>query len=236
MSSTAHNQEDDKYKDIVAQLQKSIEVPGNVLMLLHPWNRPIVLSRAWCLFEIFTAIVNKADVQMCFAPSDEKGFFNALRRGVFDAKAVCSKVDAMQTMATVEADKTMIMNRIKKEVGLEKYNEQLRQFLEEQYKLVALKAQDGRVGGGREGGGSGDGGGGSSGGDGIGGGGGTMRGNAQQGGSADFGELLKHMRRMHARLETMEKGQKEMMKTQEEMMTELKQAKMEKRQKSQQLE
>jgi hypothetical protein len=37
-----------------------------------------------------------------------------------------------------------------------------------------------------------------------------MRGNAQQGGSADFGELLKHMRRMHARLETMEKGQKDM--------------------------
>jgi hypothetical protein len=40
-----------------------------------------------------------------------------------------------------------------------------------------------------------------------------MRGNAQQGGSADFGELLKHMRRMHARLETMEKGQKEMAET-----------------------
>jgi septal ring factor EnvC (AmiA/AmiB activator) len=78
-----------------------------------------------------------------------------------------------------------------------------------------------------------------------------MRGNAQQGGSADFGELLKHMRRMHARLETMEKGQKEMAETmqkgqkemaakQEEIMTKqaemrTKQAEMEKRQKSQQL-
>jgi hypothetical protein len=133
----------------------------------------------------------------------------------------------------------MIMDRIKKEVGLEKYNEQLRQFLEEQYKLVALKAQDGRAGGGREGDGGGDGGGSSSSGDGVGGCGGTMRDNAQQGGSADFGELLKHMRRMHARLETMEKamdnvvekgqqGQQEIMKKQGEMMT--KQAEMEKKQ------
>jgi hypothetical protein len=47
MSSTAHNATDKKYKEIVAKLQKSIEAPGKVLMLLHPWNQPIVLSRAW---------------------------------------------------------------------------------------------------------------------------------------------------------------------------------------------
>ena len=47
MSSTAHDATDEKYTDIVAKLQKSIEAPGKVLMLLHPWNQPIVLSRAW---------------------------------------------------------------------------------------------------------------------------------------------------------------------------------------------
>jgi hypothetical protein len=47
MSSTAHDATDEKYTDIVAKLQKSIEAPGKVLMLLHPWDQPIVLSRAW---------------------------------------------------------------------------------------------------------------------------------------------------------------------------------------------
>jgi hypothetical protein len=47
MSTTAHDATDEKYKEIVAKLQKSIETPGKVLMLLHPWNQPIVLSRAW---------------------------------------------------------------------------------------------------------------------------------------------------------------------------------------------
>ena len=34
---------------VVSELQRSIEVPGRVLMLLHPWHAPVVLSRAWCL-------------------------------------------------------------------------------------------------------------------------------------------------------------------------------------------
>ena len=49
MSDTTHDTKDEKYTEIVAQLQKSIEVPGKVVMILHPWNQPVVLSRAWCL-------------------------------------------------------------------------------------------------------------------------------------------------------------------------------------------
>ena len=36
MSATTHDQDDDKYKAIVAELQKSI-ADRSVLMLLHPW-------------------------------------------------------------------------------------------------------------------------------------------------------------------------------------------------------
>ena len=95
-----------------------------------------------CLFEIFTAIVAKADVQMVFAPSDEDGFFEALHAGRFDAKDVCSRLDAMQASATVEADKQMITSRIQKEIGMQSYNKQLRQFLEGQYRLVAMKVRE----------------------------------------------------------------------------------------------
>ena len=72
------------------------------------------------------------------------GFFDALRTGQFDAVAVCSKLDAMRASATVEADKTMITGRIQKEVGMQSYNDRLRQFLEQQYRLVAMKAREGK--------------------------------------------------------------------------------------------
>ena len=67
---------------------------------------------------------------MCFAPSDEQGFFAALSAGSFDARAVCRTVDAMAASATEEDDKVMITEKIEQEVGLESYNAQLRHFLE----------------------------------------------------------------------------------------------------------
>ena len=82
----------------------------------------------------------KAQVQMCFAPSDEVRFFAALRRGQFDAKAVSGAVDAMKATASVAADKAMITDRIKQELSMDSYNDQLRRFLADQYKLVAMRA------------------------------------------------------------------------------------------------
>ena len=40
---------DEMQRNVVGKLQKSITVPGRVLMLLHPFDKPVVLSRAWCL-------------------------------------------------------------------------------------------------------------------------------------------------------------------------------------------
>jgi hypothetical protein len=136
--------------EIQAKLRHSIQVPGNVLMLLHPWSAPVVLSRAWCLYEVYTAILLGASVQMCFTPEDERGFFAALERGLFDAKAVCSTVDAMQATATEQADKEMILHRISEDIGLAEYNEKCRLYLEEQYNLVALQGQTHATGGASE--------------------------------------------------------------------------------------
>ena len=127
--------------NIVMMVQRSISVPGRVLMLLHPYDRPVVLQRAWCLYEIFTAMQSGASVDMCFSPDDEVLFLGALRGGQFNAKAVCSTVDAVQATATEAADKEMILSTIKTAVGLEQYNEQLRQFLVAQYSLAAMKVE-----------------------------------------------------------------------------------------------
>jgi hypothetical protein len=139
---------------------------------------------------------------MCFAPADEKGFFDALGSDSFDAKAVCSTIDAMEAMASVEEDKTMITERIKEEVGIDSYNEQVRQFLEQQYKFVALRSRGRQPN--RSGGANGHTGSGSSsvqhraGGDSSGG---------------EFTEVLKHLRRLDLRLGGMEKTQEEVANT-----------------------
>ena len=82
-----------------------------------------------------------ASVEMCFSPDGEEQFFEALRGGKFDAKAVCSTVDAMEATATEQADKEMILAAIRDATGLDQYNEQLRRFLVEQYSLAAMRVE-----------------------------------------------------------------------------------------------
>ena len=148
---------------------------------------------------------------MCFAPADEKGFFDALESGAFDAQAVCSTIDAMKAMASVEEDKTMITERIKEEVGISSYNEQVRQFLEQQYKFVALRSRGRQTN--RSGGANGHTGLGSSSAE-------HLAGGDSSGGDG-LAEVLKHLRRLDLRLGSMEKNQeevaKEVAKKQEEM-------------------
>ena len=94
---------------------------------------------------------------MCFSPHDEAGFFAALRGGRFDAKMVCSTIDATKATASVAEDKAMITERIQAEIGVDTYNERIRQELENLYKLVAMRAgRHGHGSGGRGGGGHGD--------------------------------------------------------------------------------
>ena len=130
-----------------------------------------------------------------------------MHAGEFDAAAVCSTLDAMKATASIEDDKTMITDRIKRECGMAAYNEQLRKYIEEQYRLVALSrriqsnSQD-RAGGRRrrtvgESSGSGRGA-------------GQPQMSGGRRGDGEFEELLKHMRRMHMRLEAIEAQQKEM--------------------------
>ena len=73
----------------------------------------------------------KVKVEMVFAPSEEARFFEALREGRFNAKAVAGALDAMKAEATIEADKAMITDLIQRELTIDSYNDQLRRFLEQ---------------------------------------------------------------------------------------------------------
>lgn len=42
--------------DLGAAFQDSITEIGTVLLVMSPWNNPIPLTRAWCLWEIFCSI------------------------------------------------------------------------------------------------------------------------------------------------------------------------------------
>ena len=149
------------------------------------------------MFEIFTAIVADADVQMRFSPEDERSFVEALRAGQFDAKAVCSTLDARKATATVEADKAMITARIEEQLSIQSYNQRLRRFLEGQYRLTAMRGRrndagaDGRRGSRVKASGSGP----------------ALQLRSGEGAAGEFAEVLKHLQRMHQKIEALDRRQ-----------------------------
>ena len=69
MTSVGLLSKEEKQAQVVEALRRSIEVPGRVLVLLHPWDRPIVLSRAWCLVSGRSMHSDEDELSLCREPN-----------------------------------------------------------------------------------------------------------------------------------------------------------------------
>jgi len=136
----AHSRMDqsDFQRKLVATLQNCIRIPNHVLVCLHPFHEPLVLSRSWCLFELFTAMGLEAKISMCFSKEDAESFFDALDEQRFDAKSMVMKIHASTCEATDPRDKEMILNEINK-VGVRNYNRVVRNLVLSQFNMIAIQ-------------------------------------------------------------------------------------------------
>ena len=120
---------------VVNALQSEMIRSAHVLMCLHPWNQPVPLRRMWCLFELFTAVSNGVELTMCFGEEDASALYTAIANGYFDAEDAVGEIDAANAGASVASDKDMIMRLIEEQVGLDRFNSEMREYL-----LKAFKA------------------------------------------------------------------------------------------------
>jgi len=54
---------------------------GTVLLVLAPWDKPIPLTRIWCLFEVASAIEAKAEVHVAMPPTQVEAFWHNVVEG-----------------------------------------------------------------------------------------------------------------------------------------------------------
>jgi hypothetical protein len=128
---------------LISSLKKSISTPGKMISVLHPWDDPIPLKRAWCLFELFCAVEMKVEVFFCFSElalselqdkiASGRGNKNSRRASV----EVVRKVDAERANATVAADRDMILSQITKSIGIQQFNSKLEVFMESGIRTLA---------------------------------------------------------------------------------------------------
>lgn len=100
---------------VAAEFGPRVEAIGRILPMLHPWDDPVYTNRAWCLFELYTAIQNRksVDVDIIITPSQREAFHETISSGGYSkidaALASIKAEDATATMAEdLEAIKTLV--------------------------------------------------------------------------------------------------------------------------------
>ena len=125
------------YDVMLEALTKSIRTPNRVLLALTPHYEPKLLTRSWCLYEIYIAWKVGAEVSCGFVPRSEQTVIRSLREGDALIEHMLSRVDAEKSQATVESDRSMILGMIRK-AGVENFNQFVRAKLAASLRLVAL--------------------------------------------------------------------------------------------------
>jgi tetratricopeptide (TPR) repeat protein len=90
--------------------REAISLIGHTVMMLSPWNTPVPLTRAWCLWELYCSIITGAAFSVCLGPAERLEFEVALLRNTDVVVAALSNIDVSQAEAGSEADRVMILN------------------------------------------------------------------------------------------------------------------------------
>jgi tetratricopeptide (TPR) repeat protein len=107
------------FKDNIAAI-------GKVLLVMTPWDAPIPLTRAWCLWEIFCALEleqdGKAQLIVRLPANQRTPFFSGVIKGPGRALEALAAVDVEKAQAHSAKDLDSILNAVRGSIGCHRLN------------------------------------------------------------------------------------------------------------------
>ncbi|KAJ3287183.1 Kinesin light chain 3 [Borealophlyctis nickersoniae] len=95
-------------------ITNAISELGSVLMILHPWNNPETLKRAWCVFELYAC---KCDFAIALPPRHTPAFRTSLRDNPEAFNNTLATIKSANSIAFKKSDQLTIHKAIRKTVG-----------------------------------------------------------------------------------------------------------------------
>jgi len=84
------------------------------LVVMSPWPSPLPINRAWCLFELMTAIESKVRVEVTMPPKERENF---LQQKLEEKQKVFTEIDCRRSLASVDTDENMIKKFMMEKMG-----------------------------------------------------------------------------------------------------------------------
>ncbi|OQR87665.1 hypothetical protein ACHHYP_08162 [Achlya hypogyna] len=108
--------------------QTELAAIGNVLMVMHPWNDPVVLRRSWCVFEVYVAIKVGACFEMTLATAQKDLFLkDIVNLNTF--MKMLGTIKSEESETTIASDRDGIFDLIRSEVSFEKLDQMVFQTI-----------------------------------------------------------------------------------------------------------
>ena len=95
---------------------------GCTVMIVEPWENPITLTRAWCLWEIFCTSITKSKFEIAICGDEESRFLDMISNDKDLFNDMISRIDVRQSESHFVEDKDKIFQVIKDTVGFNKLN------------------------------------------------------------------------------------------------------------------
>jgi tetratricopeptide (TPR) repeat protein len=94
-----------------------------VVMILSPWNNPIPLTRAWCLWEIYCAVHCSRVFEIAITPVQQDAFVKGITSDPGEFYEMLGNINVERSEAFKVEDKERIFDVVKSTVGFAKLNE-----------------------------------------------------------------------------------------------------------------
>ena len=102
--------------------KEAIRMIGRTVMVLSPWDKPVALTRAWCLWELFCSVEGGSSFEIALPPAERRAFEVALAAGYNSVHLAFANIDVEQSKAGQEDDEVMIKQQVVENGGYVRLN------------------------------------------------------------------------------------------------------------------
>ena len=102
--------------------KEAIRMIGQTVMVLAPWNDPIPLGRAWCLWEMFCSIDTGTAFEICLGQRERAAFEAALLQDDAAVPGAFAQIDVATAECSNPAVKGKILAAVERSGGCETLN------------------------------------------------------------------------------------------------------------------
>ena len=107
--------------DFFGSFKDAISSFNHTILLAGPWDDPIPLKRAWCLWEIFCTIETGSRFEIVIRRNDQEAFLEDLSGGAMNK--MLSNIDSANSKCTLFHDEDKIISFVKEKIGFGKMNQ-----------------------------------------------------------------------------------------------------------------